>query len=194
MFDDWKLLAIFDLGAIWSPFCNLRFSLIILVKESPLFTFFSEYLKKTFKSNSKDLKHSGLIGEQEPYPEYVSYIEFIEKETFSNFEREDKADFRLWSIPYSDVDLKRLQLNYHDPELQEDEVKFDGVSTESLDLLVKILRPKKITQSMVKVIKTKDCKYPFNIEALEEGYETDTVLQSGDIIISHKGTVASPSK
>jgi hypothetical protein len=187
LFDDWKLLAIFDLGAIWSPFCNLRFSLIILVKESPLFTFFSEYLKKTFKSNSKDLKHSGLIGEQEPYPEYVSYIEFIEKETFSNFEREDKADFRLWSIPYSDVDLKRLQLNYHDPELQEDEVKFDGVSTESLDLLVKILRPKKITQSMVKVIKTKDCKYPFNIEALEEGYETDTVLQSGDIIISHNG-------
>lgn len=78
--------------------------------------------------------------------------------------------------------------------MQEDEVKFDGVSTESLDLLVKILRPKKITQSMVKVIKTKDCKYPFNIEALEEGYETDTVLQSGDIIISHKGTVASPSK
>jgi len=187
LLDETSIRAIIDLGEIWSPFTNIRFTLLVCSKKVSNIIFVSKYkIGKAFTPKPKSFKNTGVIEPQEVTKDYLEYInkveEIIGRETTEKVENEK---YKIWTIKRSEINSDNLQQNYYDPDLRDAFNKLKKEKTAVLSDLSDIKHVKREKGALKGLIlKTKDFIYPLNYHKLKEDTITSEQIRKGDILFS----------
>jgi hypothetical protein len=185
IFEEWHVVGVFDLGAIWGQWTSVCFNLLVLQKKKPEHVFFSQYLSKdTFVFNKKKVSKFEEIENHTPTKDFADYIKQIES-LLNGGSMEKTDNYRLWKTSFADIDTEKLQSQFNDPELIENEKKLAQEKTDLLSNLADILKPRKLKDaSEGLIVKTKDFKYPLCSDQLGTEVVTSVALKKGDIVFS----------
>lgn len=186
IFEEWKVVWIFDVSTIFHPFTGVMFNLLIVSKEEPKEVYFSKYLwEDTFIWVwNYTGRSSNLQNKQEVTNKYAEYIKNIE-ELLVWKDISWAKNIKLWQTPYIELDYDKLQTSFYEPELVANDKKLQEEHTETLESMVDILKPRREkTLDEWLIIKTKDFKYPLNLSSLTNEIKTTVELQKGDILFS----------
>jgi hypothetical protein len=187
IFENWNVTGIFDIGSMFEPATGIRFSLVFLTRQKTAKVYFGNFLGRIFSSIPKRDFKSGNFGELPPItPEFDSYLISIESLIVNQNMPESTSSYKFFSVDEKVFDKERLDIEYYNPELVENEEWIRSEKWASLSSVAEVYLPRS-TQKPARNLYSKYFNYPLtkDIPVAEKG--TDIVLEKGDILVASIG-------
>lgn len=145
LFEKFYLVGLVDVGTIWSPVTSISFSVLILsvVKQKNV-------LMADYRDNPVDRKLSGkaLANGELPHLVYTdAFHQFLQQIELALVEQKGivSSSTRLFEIPFTQLDLSRLQVAFYHPDNQIDRERYKKATftpLEKLATFVSVRKPK----------------------------------------------------
>ncbi|MBA6292857.1 hypothetical protein H4J58_13145 [Colwellia sp. MB3u-70] len=203
LFQQYALLAVIDVGTIWSPITAISFSLLVLGTEQVNDVLMAEFstgaTAKTLKPVDSKLTPKADKSGQLPdivYSDiFKQFLTHIESELFGEYSNNQQAQqFKTFKVPAKELDTTRLQVSFYHPDNQIDISRYKKAKFEALASLaeVKNINPVKGGElAQNKVFKwsllPSSGVIPKQLPIID-GDATNQVLVEGDIIITPNGS------
>ena len=185
--NQYYVAAIFDMGELYAPSTNARFSLFVLSKVPPRMLKIGRYLENLKKQKTSRLES---LTPCDTFPEtHVQYCKAIETwinkaesvPTGTTYYEFNTVDYSLFdeNMPYA----RRYTKRYID-------FRYGNVKGNFLKLhqVAEVISPTPIEKVEGGFTLTKSClSYPFSRAALKSGRVTKTAVKKGDIVVCRMG-------
>jgi hypothetical protein len=184
LLESFKLIALIDLSAIWSPVSSISFSLLVLDSTKT-----SHVVMASYEGNPVERKVYGDINHTAgniPNFKYKRQFVYFLSEVEKALEENVNVKSTLFKVPYSDIDFSRLQVSFYHPDNQIDFKRYKAANFKSLDKVCSIINVRKVKSSEeVNVFSWRLLK---DIEAnnlpIQKSQATNYKLIDGDVVIT----------
>lgn len=184
--------AIFDVGALYAPFTNIKLSVFVLSKKKPKMLKTGRYVGelKHGKKSSIDYRTSPQAKPINPLPgEYLQYCSTIE--TWVNNGGTTPVDTPHYEFNVADYAAFDIEMPYAHRYTRQYLTVLTQLKTESVSLLqdvAEIIIPVSTEHSDEGfTLSASNFSYPIEMSNLAAGRNTKTAVQKGDIVLSRTG-------
>lgn len=199
LFQQYALLAVIDVGTIWSPLTGISFSLLVLGKEQVDEVLMAEFspCAKAKTLNPVDSKLTPKADKSGQLPDIVytdtfkQFLTHIESELLGDSSNNQQAQpFKTFKVSSKELDTTRLQVAFYHPDNQIDISRYKKAKFEALENLAElrnIIPAKGSELAQNKVFKWSLLHNSKGIPQslpITEGDATSQVMVEGDIIIT----------
>ena len=184
LFNKWNVTGIFDVGSIFEPATAIRFSLLLLTKQTKPKVYFGTFAGNIFSHKLKRDYKIGVLGEfPAPSFEFKSYIESIDSIVENGDLPSSNSSYKFSFVETKSFDKEHLNVEYYNPDLVENEEWILRENWVSLSSVAEVYLPRS-TQTPARNLYPKFFSYPLSKEIPIAEKGTNIVLQKGDILIA----------